>query len=72
MTVRAWVYNPFNSSKYEYYRSYTDRGDYTGWSSSRSYSRVAGISITLRIGSLDANVKKTNKTIENDDLEGRK
>lgn len=72
LTVRAWVYNPFNSSKYEYYHSYTDRGDYTGWSSSRSHSRYAGISLTLRIGSLDASVKKTNKTIRNDDLEGRK
>ena len=72
LTVRAWVYNPFNRSKYEYYRSYTDRGDYTGWSSSRDHSRAAGISVTLRIGSLETSVKKTNRTISNDDLEGRK
>ena len=72
LTVRAYVYNPFNSSKYEYARSYTDRGDYTGWSASRSHSRYAGISISLRIGSLNASVKKTNKTVENDDLQGRK
>lgn len=72
LTVRAWLYNPFNSSKYAYYRTYTTLGDYTGWSSSRMHSRYAAISITLRIGSLNASVKKTNKTITNDDLQGRK
>lgn len=71
LTVRAYVYNPF-SNKYEYYRSYTTKGDYTGWSTSRTYARYAGIIFTLRIGSLNASVKKANISIENDDLEGRK
>ena len=71
LTVRAYVYNPF-SAKYEYYRSYTTKGDYTGWSVSRTYARYAGIIFTLRIGSLNASVKKANRSIENDDLEGRK
>lgn len=71
LTIRAYVYNPFGG-KYEYYNSYTTKGDYTGWNSYRGYARTAGISVSIRIGSLDVSVKKTNKTVENDDLEGRK
>ena len=71
LTLSAYVYNPFGS-KYEYYRSYTTQGDYTGWSSSRMYARTAVFTATLRLGSLNVSVKKANKSIENDDLQGRK
>ena len=71
LTLSAYVYNPFGS-KYEYYRSYTTQGDYTGWSSSRMYARTAVFTATLRLGSLNVSVKKANKSIGNDDLQGRK
>ena len=54
------------------YKSYTTQGDVTGWSSSenRRWARQFVLTVSYRFGSLKTYVKKTSKTIENDDLIG--
>lgn len=71
LTVRINTSNPF-SSKYITHKSYTIQGVRTGFTKSQFLTRNFGISVSYRFGKLNANVKKTNKTITNDDLEGRK
>lgn len=71
MTVRLLALNPFHG-KYEYYKSRTVNGDYTGFSDSRMEARLFSISLSYRFGSMDTNVKRTRKSIVNDDLIGRK
>lgn len=71
LTVRAYIFNPIGR-KYTEYKSYTTNGDYTSRDVSRSYERNFGINVSYRFGSLNASVKKTNKSIENSDLIGRK
>ena len=51
-------------------KSYTTQGDYTGNTVSHWVNRSIGINVSYRFGSLKARVKKTNTTIENDDLVG--
>lgn len=58
--------------KYSNWRTRTVRGDYTGWSLGRGESRSFMLRMSYRFGSFQAAVKKTAKTISNDDLEGRK
>lgn len=71
LTVRLYAFNPIGR-KYQEYKSYTTYGDYTGRDVTRNYSRSFGINISYRFGSLNASVKKTNKSIDNSDLIGRK
>ena len=71
LTVRLYAFNPIGR-KYTEYKSYTTAGDYIGRDVSRTYARNFGISVSYRFGSLNASVKKTNKSIDNSDLIGRK
>ena len=70
LTVQLMAANPFSNAMT--YKSYTTQGDVTGWSSSenRRWSRQFVLTVSYRFGSLKTSVKKTSKTIENDDLIG--
>ncbi len=71
LSVTLTVNNPFYN-KGEYC-SYIVNGDYEGLARNKMYNyRNASIQISYRFGSLNAQVKKTAKSIENDDLIGRK
>ncbi len=72
LTIRLNANNIFGPSGSEY-RSVTFNPAY--YSESCSYndnSRYVGMSINFRFGSLNASVKKTATSINNDDLQGRK
>lgn len=72
LNVRAELLNPI-SPKYARFSINTVNGDYTGYSNSYQHRGVqARFSISYRFGSLQAQVKKTSRSIENDDLVGRK
>lgn len=72
LTLRVGISNPFNSNTSRY-TSCTINGGYTGESTSYSYNRRGFyVGLSYRFGSLNAYVKKTSKSISNDDLEGRK
>jgi hypothetical protein len=47
-------------------------GDYTGLDSNTSNMKRVSLTVTYRFGSLNAYVKKTEKSITNDDLVGKK
>lgn len=49
---------------------YLVQGDTRGWEKGHNSARQIGISVSYRIGRLNASVKKTSATIENSDLEG--
>lgn len=69
LTVKLHARNPFNN-KTEW-KTITNRGDYSGYSRSiMSNQRIFGIEISYRFGSVRASVKKTAKSISNDDLQG--
>ena len=70
LTVYAGAQNPFR--KYRTGHNYTVQGDINGSYSYVHYSRSFSIGLSFRFGSLNASVKKVNKSISNDDLEGRK
>ncbi|MDY6412073.1 MAG: outer membrane beta-barrel family protein [Bacteroidales bacterium] len=70
LTVYLGTANLFNSSKYNKITMYTTHGDYTGWDRAWQFMREFRLTVTYRFGSLKAGVKKTNKTIENNDLVG--
>lgn len=70
LTVYLSTANLFNSSKYNKITMYTTHGDYTGWDRAWQFMREFRLVVTYRFGSLKAGVKKTNKTIENNDLVG--
>ena len=71
MTVRLFAWNPVHY-KWESYKTYYTRGDYTGVMLARYHATYYSLTVSVRIGSLNASVKKTNKTVSNDDLQGRK
>ncbi|MDD7096075.1 MAG: hypothetical protein PUI12_09680, partial [Bacteroidales bacterium] len=66
VTIRA--NSPFK--KYGTWSHRTINGHYSGNSFSRFYNRDYGINISYRFGSLKAQVKKTNTTIQNTDMVG--
>lgn len=70
LTVRINAQNPIGRSV----RSYTNctvNGDVLGSSVSRYYNaKGIGISVSYRFGSMKAQVKKTSKSIQNDDIVG--
>ncbi len=70
LTVRLSADSFLNSSKYNSMKSYTNQGDYTGWSCNKWMQRGFRLSISYRFGSLKARVKQTDKTIENNDVVG--
>lgn len=69
LTVNLSAQKPF-SPRYSGFSSYTTQGDYTGCSHFEFSQRRFNLSISYRFGSLNARVKKTDKTIENDDVVG--
>lgn len=73
LNVTLSISNPFGHSTRIGEQTPKNSG-YTGYSRSYNYSRanIYSISITYRFGSLNAQVKKTAKSISNDDVENRK
>ena len=59
---------PFN--KYHHNESVTNQGDYTGVRKNDYLGRRFQISFSYRFGKLKASVKKTETTIENNDVVG--
>ena len=59
---------PFN--KYYHNESVTNQGDYTGVRKNDYLGRRFQISFSYRFGKLKASVKKTETTIENNDVVG--
>ncbi len=68
LTVRMSASNPF--CKYVNYKRTIDKGDVTGWSNVRYNQLTFNISVSFRFGSLQTSVKRTDKSIQNDDLMG--
>lgn len=62
--------NNFLGGKYTQHHSYTTQGDFTGHNTNYWPSRNVSINVSYRFGSLKASVKKTNTTIENNDMVG--
>ena len=70
LTARLHVQNPIGRSEREFI-SYTVNGDVIGSVTSRNYNmRGVNLSVSYRFGSMKAQVKKTAKSIQNDDLVG--
>lgn len=70
LTVSLSAHNPIGRSSRNFI-NYTVNGDVLGESLSRNFNQKGvGISVSYRFGSMKAQVKKTNKTIQNDDLIG--
>ncbi|MBO7609455.1 MAG: TonB-dependent receptor family protein [Muribaculaceae bacterium] len=69
LTINISAQRPF-SPKYSSYNQYTTQGDYTGRGHYEFMQRSFNLRISYRFGSLNARVKKTDKTIENDDVVG--
>ena len=69
LTVQLQAIVPF-SGKYMSMKNYMTQGDVTGWTRFEQNARRFGINISYRFGSLSTRVKKSDKTIENDDLIG--
>ena len=68
LTVRIGANNPFN--KYITSSAETVNGDYSDFQTSWNRGRSFSLSLTWRFGSLKASVKKTEHSIENDDVVG--
>lgn len=73
LNVSIGVTNPFGKDPTAYEYIPVNAG-YSGYSRSVNYNSANrfNVSLSYRFGSLNAQVKKTAKTISNDDLEGRK
>lgn len=69
LTVRLEMMNPF-SSKYNEWKGHGLNAGYTSTNVGRYLQRSFGITVSYRFGDLKAQVKKTAKTIENDDIVG--
>ena len=68
LTVRINANNLF--SKYNHYISYITQGDTFGYSDSAQRGRRINFSLSYRFGKLKASVKKTEHSIDNDDVVG--
>ena len=68
LTVRLWTRNPFKS--HHITESVRNQGDYLENRIDRRAGRMFALSVSYRFGKLKASVKKTNSTIENDDIVG--
>lgn len=72
LSISLTVANPIGPGT-RAYRNYTVNGQYTGRSDSYSlYCHKFMVRVSYRFGSLNTQVKKTARSIENDDLVGRK
>ena len=68
LTVRLGANTPFN--KYMTSEAETVNGDYRDYQKSWNRGRSFSLSVTWRFGSLKASVKKTEHSIDNDDVVG--
>ena len=68
LTVRLGANAPFN--KYVTSEAETVNGDYRDYQKSWNRGRSFSLSVTWRFGSLKASVKKTEHSIDNDDVVG--
>ena len=66
LTLSAYASNVF--SKYLTYSNETVTDTFRSWNESKSPSRSYGLSISWRFGELKAQVKKTARSISNDDV----
>lgn len=72
LTVAVYALNPFGT-KVITDNEYFVNGDYTGYSKTNSFiGKMAMLRVAYRFGSVNAQVKKTSKSISNDDIIGRK
>ena len=73
LNVSLSISNPFGRAVRIYDSSPLNSG-YTGYNRYYNYNNANNfsISVSYRFGSLNASVKKTNKSIDNDDVENRK
>lgn len=72
LTVRVYGCNLFMPSKFKS-RTYSVNSDYTGIRDTYSYLNCyGGISVSFRFGSLKSEVKKVDRSISNDDLQGKR
>lgn len=68
LTIRLQATFPFQKHRHD--RSVVTQGDYTGWSDETMMGRRFTLSVSFKFGKLKASVKKTDTTIENDDVVG--
>ena len=68
LSLNLYCSNVFE--KYRTYSSHTEDTNFMSKSNSRYPSRYVGFSISYRIGELKASVKKTARSISNDDVKG--
>lgn len=70
LTVRLTANTPFHRDMHN--KSRTTQGDILGWSDEESVAngRYFKVSVSYRFGKLKASVKKTDTSIENDDMVG--
>lgn len=73
LTVSIFALNPIGQSS-QTSRQYYINGDYTGYSDTKmmNIGKMGMLRIAYRFGSINAQVKKTSKSISNDDIIGRK
>lgn len=69
LSVRINAQNPFGPTDMRI-KSYRTGGDYTGLAVTSRNQRSVSVTVSWRFGSLNAQVKKTVKTISNDDIVG--
>ena len=70
LTVRLMANSPFH--KHQHYKTRTVQGDILGWgdNTNAASGRYFRLSVSYRFGKLKASVKKTETTIENNDVVG--
>ena len=66
LTVSLHASNLFN--KYMKFKNETNTSTFRSWSESRQQQQSYGLNISWRFGKLKAQVKKTNRSITNDDV----
>ncbi len=73
LTVSIFALNPIGQNS-QTSRQYFINGDYTGYNDTKMMNtgKLAMLRIAYRFGSVNAQVKKTSKSISNDDIIGRK
>lgn len=69
LTVRLVASDVLDGNRI-HYRTFTTQGDYTGHTCSYYPGATVSVSISYRIGKLKGQVKKTEKTIDNNDVVG--
>ena len=73
LTVSIFALNPIGQSSQVSQQNYVN-GDYTGYTKTKMMNtgKLAMLRVAYRFGSVNAQVKKTSKSISNDDIIGRK